>query len=258
MRSLPLFAIVFLLLRLPASSQTIVTFGDSVTAQRGQTIAYSTLLAQDLAFDGRDVTVINAGVGGHTTKNGRDRFEKDVLAKKPTVAVIMFGINDAAVDVWKKPPASGPRVALADYRANLTAMTRALKAQGARVILMTSNPLTWADATRKLYGQAPYRPEAVDGFNVVLRDYVQAVREIAAAEVVGLVDVFAAFETQAARPGHQPGSLTPDGMHPGDAGQRVIADLLIAHLTGADPRFTRKRPATALCDHRVSVVEKWR
>lgn len=239
MRFLPLLAVLLVSSHM-AFAETIVTFGDSVTAPRGSATVYSTLLAAELACEGRDVTVINAGIGGHTTKNGRDRFAKDVLVKKPAVAVIMFGINDAAIDVWKKPPATAPRVSLADYRQNLSDMVRVLKAPGARVVLMTSNPIHWSDATRKLYAQAPYRPEDADGFNVVLRDYVQAVREIAQAEGVGLVDVFAAFQAHDAQPGKKPGSLARDGMHPDDAGQRIISDLLIAHLAAADPRFTRK------------------
>ena len=47
--------------------QTIVTFGDSVTAKRGSTVVYSTILANELSYDGKGVKVINAGVGGHTT-----------------------------------------------------------------------------------------------------------------------------------------------------------------------------------------------
>lgn len=224
---------------LPVNAQTIVTFGDSVTAARGRTIIYSALLASDLSFEGKEVKVINAGIGGHTTNNGKARFQKDVLDHRPDVAVIMFGINDAAVDVWKSPPASAPRVSLADYRQNLTTMVQALKMQGTRVVLMTSNPIHWSDTTRKLYAKPPYLPEDVDGFNVLLRDYTQAVREVAKSEGVGLVDVFAAFKAREAQAGHKPGSLARDGMHPDDEGQRLIADLLITHLTAADPRFKR-------------------
>ncbi len=219
---------------------TIVTFGDSVTAPRGRTAVYPDLLANDLSYDGKDVKIINAGIGSHTTTMGKARFEKDVLNVKPDVAVIMFGINDAAVDVWKDPPADKPRVSLADYRNNLTEMVQALKSRGTRVVLMTSNPLYWAATTLKLYDKPPYRPEDVDGFNVVLRDYVSAVREIAKTEDVGLVDVFAAFEAYDAEPKHKPGALNPDGMHPGDAGHRIIADLLIEHLAKSDQKFARK------------------
>jgi lysophospholipase L1-like esterase len=218
----------------------IVTFGDSVTAPRGGTVVYSDLLAKELSFADRDIKIINAGIGGHTTKNGKGRFQKDVLDAKPDVVVIMYGINDAAVDVWRKPPAKTPRVPLVDYRKNITGMIRTLKKQGVRVVLMNSNPIHWATKTKQLYGKPPYKPDDVGGFNVLLRDYVAAVRQIAKMENVGLVDVFAAFEAHDADPKHKAGSLTPDGMHPGNEGHRIIADLLIKHLIASDKRFTRQ------------------
>ncbi len=223
-----------------AEIPTIVTFGDSVTATRGRIAIYPKLLANDLSYDGREVKVVNAGIGGHTTKQGKQRFEEDVLKADPDVVVLMFGINDAAVDVWKKPPADKARVSLADYRKNLNEMVQTLKKQGVRVVLMTPNPLYWSATTLKLYDKPPYRPDDDDGFNVVLRDYVAAVREIAKTQDVGLVDVFAAFEAYDAESKHKPGSLNPDGMHPGDAGHRIIANLLIEHLAGVDKKFARK------------------
>jgi lysophospholipase L1-like esterase len=77
------------------------------------------------------------------------------------VVVIMFGINDAAVDVWKTPSATESRVSLANYRQNLTAMIRTLKGQGLRVVLMTSNPVHGNDKTKIMYGHPPHDPDAV-------------------------------------------------------------------------------------------------
>lgn len=223
-----------------AAKPVIVTFGDSVTAPREGIVVYTELLAQELRFEGEAVGVINRGIGGHTTAMGMARFEQDVIAENPDVVVIMFGINDAAVDVWKTPPAEESRVSLSDYRRNLIAMIRTLKGWGARVILMTSNPVHWVEKTKELYGKSPYDPDAVDGFNVLLRDYVAAAREIAQTEGVGLVDVFAAFEAYDVQSGRAAGTLTPDGMHPGNVGQRVIADRLLARICATDARFSQR------------------
>lgn len=221
-----------------AAGPLVVTFGDSVTASRKGIVVYTELLAKKLRFRGGPVRVENRGVGGNTTAMAMARFERDVLAAGPDVVVIMFGINDSAVDVWKTPPAQESRVSLADYRQNLTTMIRTLKAQDVRVVMMTSNPKHWAEKTKKLYGHSPYDPESVDGFNPMLRKYVAVAREVAREEQIGLVDVFAAFEAYDANSQKEPGSLTPDGMHPGNVGQRLIADLLIAHLCAADAQFT--------------------
>lgn len=223
-----------------AAQPTLVAFGDSTTAPRGNTVVYATLLANELSFESGDVKVVNSGIGGNTTKNARDRFEKDVLAHQPDVVVMQFGINDSAVDVWKKPPATGPRVALEDYRRNLGEMVRALKQRGTRVVLMTPNPITWTDPLRKLYNSAPYVLDDPDGMNVLLRGYAEAVRKLAHEEDVGLVDIYAAFKTADQMPKHKPGWLSKDGMHPDDPGHRLVAKLLLEHLVAADKRFSRK------------------
>ncbi|MEP6671094.1 MAG: exo-alpha-sialidase [Chthoniobacter sp.] len=226
-----------------AGPVTIVAFGDSTTAARGKTVMYATLLANELAFDGAEVRVLNAGVGGNTTAMAKARFEKDVLAQKPDVVILQFGINDAAVDVWKNPAATTPRVALTEYRANLSGMIRTLEERGTRVVLMTSNSLSWTPTLRKLYAQAPYLPDDADGMNVVLREYAETVRGLAREEGVGLVDIYAAFQQADRDPAHKPGWLCGDGMHPDDAGQRLVAEQLIIHLTAVDARFAR-RPHT--------------
>lgn len=238
-----LIALVFVGTTWLLPAQTIVTFGDSTTAPRGQTVIYSKLLGEELLFEGKAVHVVNAGIGGNTTKMAKARFEKDVIEVKPDVVIIQFGINDSAVDVWAKTPATKPRVALTDYKANLTAMVQTLKQRGTRVVLMTSNAMNWTPALQKMYGKPPYLPDDPDGLNVVLRDYVQAMREIAKAESVGLVDVYEAFQVQTRQPKKKPKMLCKDGMHPDDEGHRIVANGIIAHLAEADKRFTR-RPNT--------------
>jgi lysophospholipase L1-like esterase len=223
-----------------SATPTLVALGDSTTAPRGKTEVYASLLAKELSFDGGDVKVINSGIGGNTTMMAKSRFEKDVLAHNPAITIIQFGINDSAVDVWRKPPATAPRVALEDYRKNIIQMVRALKQRGARVVLMTPNPISWTPPLQKLYSSAPYVTTDPDGMNVLLRDYAEAVRTIAREESVDLVDVYAAFKKADQDPKRKPGWLCADGMHPDDAGHRIVARLLIDHLTTADQHYSRK------------------
>lgn len=240
--TLPILAALVWLAALQATAAppTIVAFGDSTTAPRGKTEVYATLLANELAFEGGDVKVVNSGIGGNTTTAAKARFDKDVLAHKPDVAIIQFGINDSAVDVWRKPPATAPRVSLETYQKNLIEMVRTLKQNGARVVLMTSNPISWTDPLKKLYSTAPYVLDDPDGMNVLLRDYAEAVRKLAQQENVGLVDIYTEFKKADQIPKHKPGWLSKDGMHPDDPGHRLVARLLMEHLTAADKRFTRK------------------
>ena len=209
-----------------AEPVTIVAFGDSTTALRGSLTVYATILQEEL----RGVRVINAGVGGHTTEMARARFEKDVLAHKPAIAIIQFGINDAAVDVWKKPPATKPRVTAERYEANLRHFTETLKLAGARVILMTPNPVRWTPKLKEMYGKPPYKPNDPDGFNILLDGYADIVRKVARETGAALVDAREAFAAQGRKPGESVDGLLLDGMHPNDRGQRLVAGLLMDHL----------------------------
>ena len=170
-----------------AKPVTIVAFGDSTTAVRGSTKVYASVLQEEL----RNVRLINAGVPGNTTEMGRKRFEQDVLMHQPQIAIIQFGINDAAVDVWKTPPVTEPRVSLERYEANLRHFVQTLKSKNTRVVLMTSNPLRWTPKLKEMYGKSPYQPENVDGFHAPLVPYCEAVRRVAREEGVDLLDILA-------------------------------------------------------------------
>ncbi len=46
---------------------------------------------------------------------------------------MQFGINDSAIDVWKNPPASEPRVNLESYVTNYRNMVTAARKAGAKL-----------------------------------------------------------------------------------------------------------------------------
>jgi len=222
---------------------TIVAFGDSTTAPRGALPVYARLLQDELTAKGRALLVINAGVGGNTTEMARARFEKEVLARQPDFAIVQFGINDAAVDVWKKPPATQPRVALPRYESNLREFVQRLKSAGARVIVMTPNPLRWTPKLKEMYGRPPYAPDDPDGFNVLLKDYAGAARRVAREEQVACVDIFQVFAGYAGPGGRAVDDLLLDGMHPNEKGHRLIADALKPVLCALN-RELAERPFT--------------
>jgi len=211
-----------------AGPVTIVAFGDSTTAPRGTLAVYPQVLERDLAARGLSVRVINAGVSGNTTAHARERFRRDVLDRQPHLVIIQLGVNDSAVDVNKG--ADKPRLPRAEYEKNLRYFVRTLRARGTGVILMTPSPRRWTAAYRKSYGKPPYKPDDPDGFNVLLREYVESMRRIAAAEGVPLVDVFARFGEYHKAEGQAMDELFLDGIHPNDKGHRLVADLLIPRL----------------------------
>ena len=213
---------------LGAGQATIVAFGDSTTATRGKLKIYANVLQEELPAKGLPVKVVNAGVGGNNTEHGRKRFERDVLAHKPDLVIIQFGINDSAVDVSRG--STEPRVAMGTYATNLRLFIRALKKARARVILMTPNPLRWTPKLKELYGKPPYKPDDPRGFNVLLTRYAAAARKVGKAERVPVLDVFAAFERYGKASSKSVDDLLLDGMHPNDKGHQIVSGMLVPQI----------------------------
>jgi len=222
---------------------TIIAFGDSTTAVRGNVISYMQRIQDyfEQYYLNNKMTLpnkklndwhehfLNAGVGGNDTELAAQRFDRDVVSKvdsdNTNIIIIQFGVNDSAVDVSQG--ATAPRVGLNDYARNLTRFARNLKKLNCHVILMTPNPLAWIDRTRIMYGKPPYDPNTDDGFNILLRDYAETARRIARKESTYLVDIDSIFRNQEQQTGLPYKLLLYDGMHPNNAGHAIIAEHLL-------------------------------
>jgi len=227
----------------------IVAFGDSTTATAEDwtpyiTEVYAQCLPRTLDPHGIQAHVVNAGIGDTTTREGRERLDRDVRAHHPDLVIIQFGINDSWIDAAFGK--TEPRLTRQEFRDNLLCFIRTLRDDGADVILMTPNPMRWSD---------PYyidvfqkHPGLLDtgqqrGINTLLDLYAQDVRDVARESNVNLVDVFKVFEDYAAAPGNSIDELllAGDGIHPNNQGQRLVCELLserimaMINITGAQP-----------------------
>ena len=81
---------------------TIVAFGDSMTECKAlePSARWPGLLQRRLnrASAGIRCVVVNAGVGGNTSREGLARLERDVLPHRPDLTLVQFGGNDATPD----------------------------------------------------------------------------------------------------------------------------------------------------------------
>lgn len=206
----------------------IIMFGDSTTAPRGSMKVYATLVESALQSIGSSLSVHNAGVPSNTTVQAHKRLQEDVLRFNPRIVVMQFGINDSAVDVWRNPPFTEARVSLTSYLDNYRAMIAETQKQGAKVIVMTTNPLRWTSKLRELYGKPPYAVDAEDGLESLnLVKYNEGLRKLATELNVPLVDIHAAYPAFAENRQTTIDLLLSDGMHPGELGHQLVADLLV-------------------------------
>lgn len=192
-----------------AEQATVVCFGDSVTGvyyHTGSRRAYTDMveIALQRAFPDGDVVAINAGISGHTTADGLARIEKDVLAHKPDLVTVMFGLNDMT------------RVAIDDYRNNLVTIIEKCRGAGAEVILCTPN------AVRNSEGRPITK----------LEQYVAVVREVAAAKNAPLVDCYKALEDVKADDAQAWALMMSDDIHPNMDGHKFMAAQIASAVTG--------------------------
>jgi len=214
-----------------AKKKRIVLFGDSTTAHRGGVVVYAQLLQNAVRENQWGASILNSSVPSSTTAGARDNFQGRGLNLRPDLVVIQFGMNDSAIDVWKNPPATTPRVSEAKYEENLRWMIGQLKEKKIPVILMTANPMSWNDKLKELYGKPPYNPADPKSFtDTTLRRYSEIVRNIAKSENVTLIDVLQKYDDYSKQDFEKVNDWLLDGMHPNSQGHKMIHELLLPQI----------------------------
>jgi acyl-CoA thioesterase-1 len=173
-----------------AAAQTVLVFGDSLSAGFGIAVEQSwpALLGKRLADKRPAYTVANASISGETTSGGRSRLPAALDRFRPAVVVVALGANDGLRGL-----------PVQQMRANLEAMIRAAKARQARVLLvgMKLPPNYGTDYTAA---------------------FEQTYRSVARQEKVALLPFLlepVVFDA---------GAFLPDGLHPSAAAQPKILE----------------------------------
>ena len=198
--------------------EKIVFLGDSITQAGVGAKGYVTLIKNTLAEKHKDlnIEVIGAGISGNKVPDLQRRLEKDVLAKKPTLVVIYIGIND----VWhgEKDPAKG--TTKEKYEEGLKEIIGKIKDSGARVVLCTPTVI----------GEKKIGTNSLDA---KLDEYAEISRKVAKDTGVQLCDLRKAFVDYLAKNNtndKESGILTGDRVHLNDAGNKFLADTILATI----------------------------
>jgi len=210
----------------------IVCIGDSITGvyyHSGGLRAYPEMLhiALQKIHPQAQVTVRNAGISGDTTTGGLKRLERDVLAQKPHLVTIMFGMNDLV------------RTPVADFQNNLREIIRRCRAIDAEVVLCTQNSIV----------ESPQRPGAK------LAEFTQAIRDIAKAEALPVADCFAAFEAIHAQDALEWNLLLSDPIHPNMAGHKLFAETIAQTITGQQASLADIGPPLPALSHTLALLK---
>lgn len=211
----------------------IVCIGDSIAGvyyHSGGLRAYPEMLqiALHKLHPEANITVRNAGISGDTSKGGLARLERDVLAHKPHLVTIMFGMNDLV------------RVPVADFVANMQQMIQRCRDSGAEVVLCTQNSIV----------ESPQRPVTR------LAEYSNAIRELAKSESWGLADCNAAFEAVRARDPLEWNFLLSDAIHPNMDGHKLFAETIAKAITGQEVSLRDEPPPPNPLAHTLKLLDE--
>jgi acyl-CoA thioesterase-1 len=182
--------------RSSADEPPLVLFlGDSLTAGYGlaEGQAFPALVGRELADEGVEARVVNAGVCGDTTAGGLARLDW-VLSQGPDVVVVGLGGNDGLRGLD-----------LAATEKNLGEIVRRSQDTGARVILLgmkipPNYGLDYAGRFEEMY------EELADALDVALVPFL--------------------LEGVAAKPTHN----LPDRIHPNARGHQVVAETVYPYV----------------------------
>ncbi len=185
-----------------AGENRVVFFGDSITD----------IWHLDQYFPGKPY--VNRGVGGQTTPQMLVRFRQDVIDLHPKVVVILAGTNDIAGN-------TGP-MRNEDIEANYQSFFELARANDVRVVLASVLPVhNYTEKSKDFFAQRPMA--RILALNEWLKNYC-------AQNHIVYLDYFSALVDDK---GLLKKDLADDGLHPNDAGYKIMVPLAEAAIAKA-------------------------
>ena len=202
------------------SKTRVLAFGDSITAGEvsfpvGSSLigamaitkqvvvpsaAYPTILAKTLqgrySSQADLITVANYGLGGEKVVNARNRYLSALSIVRPDAVLILDGMNDIG---------GGENGAASTAASEIRVWVAEARSRGMRVFIATPTP-------GRPGGNRTINP-------LLLVDWANRVRDIAARDGAGLVELYNTMLPDAQR------YIGVDGLHPNEQGYAKIADI---------------------------------
>lgn len=206
--------------------ETVCFLGDSITAGgRYQTLIANYYLTR---FPDRTIRFVNAGRSGDSAGGSLGRLKEDVLDKKPTSVVVMFGMNDVNRGAYVANPDEKKRAAqqkaLDGYKLNMEKVVVRIRAEAGepKLLLVTPSPFDQTVVLKKENNQ----PGCNDG----LGRCAASVRDLAAKNNATVVDFhgpMSALNREQQKTNPTWTIVGGDRVHPGAPGQLMMAWLFL-------------------------------
>ena len=200
--------------------QRILFDGDSITdAGRDRDdlesfgYGYVALVIEHLRrqYANLELQFINRGVGGDTTRNMLERFDRDILAHKPDWVSIAIGVND----VWRFfDPAPNEAVLTDEFETNYRKLLEPLQDKAGLILV------------------SPFliEPDRGDPFRVQIDHYGAAVKSLAPEFGALFVPFQEAFDASSL----EPSAFSGDRVHPNETGSELMSQTFLRAIDAQD------------------------
>ena len=192
--------------------------GDSLVAQN----FYLPMIidSYNKLFPTSNVCFFNCGTAGGTVSFALECLEDDVLSRKPTHAVVAFGVNDSNRWVLDKPKSASRYEVLKrsfeTYRISLETLCDRIMEAGIQLILCTPAPYDEYEPT-------PIPP--LKGGYALMAEYAGVVRQLSREKNIPLCDVYA-YLTEVMQTERL---YTDDHVHPSEYGYSFMARCFLEY-----------------------------
>lgn len=196
--------------------------GASVIVDRHENRGWTTILENriHLSYPERTICYLNAGIGGHSSRQMLARFDADILAHHPQLLLLSVGVVE--VRRTYQPDREQDRVPLDEYRANLITMTTKAQNAAIKVILLEPTP-----HTRPVTDGPP--EVTLEEVNTLTQQYAKAMSQVAREMRAGFVQLFEIFLDVEHRLAGK-ASLYADEVHLGPKGDLLYSQLVYQYL----------------------------
>ena len=196
--------------------------GTSVVVDRHENRGWTNFLESRiyLSYPERIIRYLNAGMGGHSSRQMLARFDSDILAHRPQWLLLSAGVVE--VRRTYQPDREQDRVSLNEYVANLTTMITKAQTADVQVILLESTP-----HARPVTDGLP--DVTLEEVNTWTQQYAEMMRQVAHETGAGFVPLFEIFLDMERRLKGK-ASLYADEVHLGSKGDLLYSQLVYQYL----------------------------
>jgi len=173
-----------------------------------------------LSYPDRAIRYLNAGIGGHSSRQMLTRFDADILAHHPQWLLLSAGVVE--VRRHYQPDREQDRVSIDEYRSNLITMITKARNTDIQVLLLEPTPHS------RPVTDGPTQVTRED-VNTLTQQYAHVVRQVAHETGAGFVPLFETFlDVEHRLKGKA--SLYADEVHLGSKGDLLYSQLVYQYL----------------------------